>query len=259
MSSKKITILGSGSAYGCPMCFNDWRLANPDNPRNRRSRASALIELDNCKLIVDCGPDFRNQINDNNVTDLDAVFLSHPHYDHTGGVTELVRCASLLGHPIEIFANPQTMEDLKTTQAHLFKKHSEEDTSALKWQQLDYTQEFEVKGHKFSTFVVPHRQLKTSCLRYQNFAYVPDLHNLPKEAQNHMKGLELLIIECNNGIIPEDNGHSDVHKIMEWVNELKPARTILTHLSARVDYDELSAIMPQGMELAYDGMVIELP
>lgn len=252
----KITILGCSSAYGVPMCFNNWDAANPNHPRNQRLRPSLLLELENCKIIIDSGPDFRQQVNRANLSDLDAALLSHGHYDHIGGVPELWRCSALLGHKIKIFGNSQTFEELRTAYGYLFNNSPEQGSKGLEWQELNFEENFEFKGHQFQTFSVPHHKLQTTCLRYQNFAYVPDLHDLPTTAKAHLKNLDLLIIECCNGDKPEANGHSDIFKILPWLEELKPTRTILTHLSARVDYETLKAILPPNVELAYDEMEI---
>ena len=117
----KVTVLGSGSAYGCPMVFNSWRNADPSDERNRRSRPSVCLEVAGKTLIIDVGPDFREQINHNRITNIDAVLLTHPHYDHISSLPELIRASALLGHNIPIFANAETMADLRVSYAFMFR------------------------------------------------------------------------------------------------------------------------------------------
>ena len=132
----KITILGSGSAYGTPMIFNDWGRAISSNPLNMRLRASIFLEDENKRLLVDAGPDLREQINRENITDFDAVFLTHPHYDHIGGVPELPRASKILGHKIDVFASNETFEELKKCYAYLFTGGGEPDSGGLVWHVL---------------------------------------------------------------------------------------------------------------------------
>lgn len=253
----KITVLGSGSAYGCPMCFNYWRDANPLNPKNERTRASVLIEYQSKRFIVDVGPDFRSQININNVPDVDAVFITHGHYDHIAGIPELSRAAKLLGHPIEIWSSEQTEKELRQSFVYLF-NGEESEGCGIKWRRLPDTGNFKSCGVNFYTFQVPHHRWKCSAFRCEGFAYVTDWEDLPTVAYEKLTGLDLLLIECNNGLSPENNGHSDLEKIKKVAAVLCPQKVVLTHLSARVDYDKTLRELPKGFEVAYDGMVLNV-
>lgn len=249
----KITVLGSGSAYGCPMCFNHWRDADPQNPKNRRTRASILIEYQGKRFIVDAGPDFRQQVNVNNVPDVDSVFITHGHYDHISGIQELPRAAKLLGHPIEIWSSAQTEQELRQSFGYLF-NGEEPEGCGIKWCRLPDEGNFNSCSIKFYTFQVPHHRWLCSAFRCEDFAYVTDWEDLPILAYEKLKGLDLLLIECNNGLSPENNGHSDLEKIKKAAEVLQPQKIVLTHLSARVDYDKTLRELPKGFDLAYDGM-----
>ncbi len=253
----QITILGSGSAYGCPMIFNQWRKANPDNIKNQRMRASLYLETEGKKFIIDTGPELRLQINQNNITDVDAVFITHPHYDHIASLPELSRACSLLGHSIEIWVNQETEKDIKTSYSFLF-NGGEPEGAGLIWKQLPNIGYFNAAGIDFQTFQVPHHRWKCSAFRHKEFAYVTDWENLSEEGLRILNGVKLLVIECNNGLYPEKNGHSDLENVKKVVDGINVEQVILTHLSARVDYDELSAVLPDNFRLAYDGMQIEL-
>lgn len=253
----KITVLGSGSAYGTPMIFNDWSGANSGDPRNRRLRASVFLEDENKRLLVDAGPDLREQINREGIRDFDAVLLTHAHYDHIGGVPELPRASKILGHKIDIFASRETLEELKNCYAYLFTGMGEPDSGGLVWHVLHEGKE-NVAGLDLNVFFVPHHHMQSSGFRYKNFAYVTDWQALPEYARTQIDGADLLLAECNNGMEPMQNGHSSWPAIAERLKNLKINRVVLTHLSARVDYRTLQNQLPEDVQVAYDRMVLEI-
>ena len=253
----KVTILGSGSAYGCPMIFNNWRKLNPNHPKNIRNRASIYMEIEGKKFVVDCGPEFRLQINQNNITGLDAVLITHSHYDHVAGVPELSRASSILNHSIEVWASDETQSELKLEYPFLF-NGEEHEGNGLRWRVCPNVGEFETCGVTFQTFQVPHHRWHCSAFRQQDFAYVTDWEEIPAEGLPILQGVKTLLIECNNGLYPEKNGHSDLENVKKIAEIIKPERVILKHLSARVDYEETLAALPKNFELAYDGMCFEV-
>lgn len=256
----KITILGSGSAFGVPMIFNSWGKADFNNPKNIRTRASLFLDIDGYNVLIDAGPELRTQINQNNIKNVDSVFVTHGHYDHIGGIPELPRATKILGHPINIFASKETLEELKNSYGYLFKEKAdaEPNSRSLIWNEIEDCGTFNVGNLSFTTFQVPHHKLHPSAFRYKNFAYVTDWEFIPQNAIDKLKNLELLIIECNNGIEEEQNGHSNLNKIKELFEKITPKKVILTHLSTRVDYDTLKTYLPSNFELAYDGMTVEI-
>lgn len=129
-----IKILGSGSAYGLPMCFNHWgEIKDRTHPYNQRSRFSVYLEDNGHKILIDMGPEFRLQTLANNITDIDGVFLTHGHYDHIAGVPELFRAAALLGKQINVYAAEETLAELKRCYGYMFGTYQENGKDRIRW------------------------------------------------------------------------------------------------------------------------------
>ena len=256
----KLTILGSGSAYGTPMIFNQWHNSNPQNPKNQRTRPSLFLEIENKHILIDASPDLRLQINTNNINNIDAVFLTHGHYDHICGIPELPRACKLLGHGINLYASTETLNEVQNCYGYLFntQAEAEPDLKSLNWITIPNCGRFEALGLKFQALQVHHHNLCPSAYRYNNFAYVPDWETIDEDMLSSLSGLDLLVVECNNGLVTEKNGHSDINNIKKLVEIIKPQEVILTHLSARVDYDELSSYIPKNFTVAYDGLSLNI-
>lgn len=255
----KITILGSGSAYGSPMCFNSWgKEQDIHNSKNLRTRPSILISDAGKNILVDMGPDFREQINKNNIRDIDAVFITHGHYDHIACIPELWRVSTVLNKQIPVYCSEETMEELRRVYYYMFRNNNESGSQSIIWNTIEHNQKFNACGLDFNAFGVLHHKLHTTCFRLNNFAYIPDLQELPELAKKQLSNLDLLIIECNNGFEKSENGHSDIEQVLTYIKELSPKKTILTHLSVKVDYDKLTKVLPSNIELAFDGMEAEI-
>ena len=254
----KITVLGSGSAFGVPMLFNTWKGVNPTNPKNERTRASLLLEENDCSILIDAGPELRIQTNRFNVKNIDAVLITHAHYDHIGGIPELPRATKILEHGIDIYATKETMAGIKDNYGYLFKEKAdaEPDSKSLRWALLPECGNFNVAGLNFETLTFAHHKIFSSGFRYKNFAYVTDWQALPEGSDKFFSNLDLLIIECNNGNVPEENGHADLFKIKEIKEKFNPKHIVLSHLSWRIDYDSFAKLLPPDCELSYDGMVL---
>ena len=253
-----IKILGSGSAYGTPMCFNNWGdIVNKESPHNLRSRFSIYLEDDGHKMLIDMGPEFRLQTIENNITDIDGVFLTHGHYDHIAGVPELFRAAALLNKQLNIYASEETLQEVKNCYGYMFGSFHEAGKEKIVWNTIS-TGINRIEGMDWLCMEFPHHHLHSSGFRYKDMALITDYEEIPEKDIPLLQNLKLLIIECNNGLQQVQNGHSNWYLIKSYLERITPQKVILTHLSPKVDIEILGQELPENVELAYDGMVIEI-
>jgi len=254
----KIKILGSGSAYGVPLYFNDFGVADKNDDTQYRHRSCTYMNIKGHDLLFDMPPEFRLLINQNNITNIDAVFITHGHYDHIAAIPELQRASFLLEHVVEVFCTSQVFEEIKHTYHYMFDENGDSKLKYLKWNVFENGDVIKYKNVEFKTFAVPHGRLQTTVYRHKNMALVMDLEDLPNPAKRNLQNLDLLIIECNNGLDERYNGHTNFNDVSKWISELKPKKTILTHLSARADINEMRKQLPSNVKIAFDGMDVEL-
>lgn len=173
-----IKILGSGSAYGLPMCFNHWgEIKDRTHPYNQRSRFSVYLEDNGHKILIDMGPEFRLQTLANNITDIDGVFLTHGHYDHIAGVPELFRAAALLGKQINVYAAEETLAELKRCYGYMFGTYQENGKDRIRWLEIKNGNNL-IENMDWTCFELPHNRIHSWGFRYKNFALVTDYDNL---------------------------------------------------------------------------------
>ncbi|WP_142846945.1 MBL fold metallo-hydrolase [Telmatospirillum sp. J64-1] len=254
----KVTILGCGAAGGVPVISVGWGDCDPGQPRNRRRRPSILVEEGGTAILVDSGPDLRQQLLDAQVRRLDAVFYTHDHADHVHGIDELREINRLMNGPLDVFAEPQVLDSIRGRFGYVF---AELDTGKYPiYKPLliprPLTAPVEVGGIAVSFFEQDHGWSKSTGFRFGDFAYSTDVVNLPEESFAALAGVKTWIVGCLQFKPHQTHAHLD--KVLEWVARVKPERAILTHMGPRMDYDHVRALCPPGVEPGYDGMVIEV-
>ncbi len=262
----KCTIMGCGSSGGVPRVGNDWGACDPDNAKNRRQRCSALIEKFDEKgratiLLVDTGPDLRAQMLTVNLRKTDAVLYTHDHADHTHGIDDLRFLAYRMKNRIEIWSDERTRNSLTTRFAYCFAGGGQKDyPPILRANTIHAPEPFIVTGDAGPVEVTPipqrHGNIPSLGFRVGNLAYSPDISDLTPEAAQLLDGLDVWIVDALR--YHYHPSHFNVEQALDWIKELKPKRAILTHLNVELDYETLSNELPQDIEPAYDGLVVEL-
>ncbi len=249
----KVTILGCGASGGVPLLKYGWGQCDPNNPKNRRTRSSIMIETEKTKLLVDMSPDLRQQLLRFGSSQIDGVFVTHEHYDHTNGINELRPVYFGTGKSLQIYAKDYVMRSVKKMFYYLF-EDSGRDLYKPYVEANVVEDEFVVGDISGICFEQNHGYLKSTGLRIGDFAYTTDVVSFEKDTFEKLRGLDTWIVGCLSR--DKKPTHANLDTVLQWVRELKPRQTYLTHMSVDLDYDSLRADLPQNVFPAYDGLQI---
>ncbi|MEX0852967.1 MAG: MBL fold metallo-hydrolase [Bauldia sp.] len=263
----KVTVLGCGASSGVPRIGNDWGACDPNEPRNRRTRSSLLIErrMDSAdwptRVLVDSGPDLRAQLLSAGVGFVDGVVYTHAHADHVHGIDDLRAFWQNTKRLVDIHADDATFKHLEAAFGYCFHRPAGSFyPPILRRHGIAVGVPLTIEGGGGPLTLTPFLQLHgdtTSLgLRVGRFAYSCDMSGLPEESLPYLGDLDVWIV----GVLryrPHPS-HLSVAEVTEWVKRLKPARALLTHMHTDLDYATLKRELPPPIEPAYDGMVIDL-
>ncbi|HEU0311495.1 MAG TPA: MBL fold metallo-hydrolase [Sphingomicrobium sp.] len=253
----KIRILGCGTSTGVPRIGNDWGDCDPDEPRNRRTRSSILIESGRERLLVDCGPDLREQLLAAGVADVDRVIVTHDHADHCHGIDDLRQIAQRLGREVPLHARQRDLERLRKRFPYIFEDIAlyprvVEPVAIVGPERL---------GKATLTYVdQPHGGITSLGIRADEggraFGYSIDFHDFTPDMRLLYAGLDLWICDCLRRAPHPTHAHLDA--VLGWARELKVGQLLLTHLDKSMDYATLAVELPDWAAPAFDGQEIIL-
>jgi phosphoribosyl 1,2-cyclic phosphate phosphodiesterase len=262
--SYRLTILGCGSSGGNPRVGGDWGKCDPTNPKNRRRRAAALFERRQSSgtstILVDTGPDLREQLLSVRLQALDAVFFTHDHADHTHGIDDLRALAYMMKRRIPVWFDAPTRDSLLGRFGYCFEGKPESGYPAiLKSNLINAPAPIVVDGPGGAISATPIRQhhgdIESIAFRVRNVAYSPDVSGIPEASIPLLENLDVWIVDALR-YTPHPS-HFSLKEALGWIERLKPKRAILTHLLGDLDYDTLRRELPPNVEPAYDGMTVE--
>ncbi len=254
----KVTILGCGASTGVPAIGPDWGRCDPCDPRNRRRRASVLVEIGPVSILIDTSPDLREQLIDARVGRLDAVIMTHAHADHLHGIDDLRALNRLMGQEIPLWADGRTLAEIRRRFGYVFDPPSEPGRfykPCLVAHEISGP--FAIDGIAIAPFAQDHGFSTTLGFRIGPMAYSTDVTELDDAAFDTIAGIELWIVDCFRRAPHPTHSHLD--KTLGWIARVGPRRAVLTHMEQSLDYRELCAELPAGVEPGQDGLVIELP
>ncbi len=258
----RVTILGCGTSSGVPRIggpdgTGEWGACDPGDPRNRRRRASVLVEHGDTTIVVDTGPDFRAQMLDAGVRRLDAVLLTHDHADHAHGIDDLRQFFHLSHAPVSCFASEATWAVLEPRFAYIFAGTAFYPATAIAHR---LPGRLTVGGITVTSFVQNHGNVDSTGFRFdadgRSVAYSTDVKALPAAAADLLEELDLWVVDALRAA-PHPT-HSHLAQTLDWIAAYRPTRSILTHMDQSLDYATLAAALPAGVEPGYDGLTIDL-
>jgi phosphoribosyl 1,2-cyclic phosphate phosphodiesterase len=252
----KITFLGTGTSQGIPVINCNHPVCKSNDKHDKRLRVSILVEWNDFVYVVDCGPDFRYQMLRANVTKINGVLLTHEHSDHIAGLDDLRPYSFQLG-AVPIFAQKRVLTNLTNRFDYIFNDEN-------KYPGTPRVEQIEIKNKPFfigNLEVIPielsHGKLKIFGFRFQNFAYLTDVKTISDEEKLKLKNLEVLVISAIRH--KPHHSHLNLNEALEIIDELKPKKAYLTHLSHYLGFhSELEKTLPKNVYLAYDELVIEV-
>lgn len=261
----RVTILGCGGSGGVPLLGGEgeagnWGDCDPEEPRNRRTRTSAVVEgPDGGRLLVDAGPDLRAQLLAVGVARLDGVLFTHAHADHILGIDDLRQVNRVVGRELPAYGTRATLSRLDDRFDYAFIGPTAPFffRPALAAQRVEYGQRLAAAGMELQLFRQDHGVMDTLGLRIGRFAYSTDVVLLPDESLPFLEGLDTWVVGCFQR--RPHKVHANLDQVLEWVERLKPRRTVLTHMSTEMDYRTLLRELPPGIEPGFDGMVLRIP
>lgn len=264
--TRRFTILGCGSSPGVPRITGDWGACDPANPKNRRTRAAFLVEQfgpdGTTTVVIDTGPDFRTQMIAAGVAGIDAVLYTHAHADHIHGIDD-IRGFVLQNHKqVPIWADAFTMERIREGFGYCLKTPPGSMYPPIVTENLiepmDRPVTVEGAGGTitFQPLLQVHGSIHSLGFRIGDVAYCSDISDFPDETLPRLAGLDMLVIDALQ--YRYHSSHLSLSQALDWIERLKPARAILTHMHVPLDYETVQKETPAHVEPAYDGLSLEV-
>ena len=283
MKKARLTFLGTGTSQGVPMIGCGCKVCRSRDPRDKRLRASVLVEYEGMTILVDAGPDFRQQMLREGVSHLDAILLTHNHKDHTGGLDDIRAFNYIEKRASEIYCEKYVEDSLRMEYSYAFAEKKYPGAPEWNVHMIDERPfmvscggPYEVlswepgKGYVYSvegendpihtTEIIPvrgmHYKLPVLGYRFGNIAYCTDMNHIPEEEFRKLEGLDHFIINCVK--YGKHISHYSLEEAVEVAQRVGARHSWLTHLSHQLPcYDELASELPEGILPAYDGLILE--
>lgn len=252
----KVTFLGTGTSQGIPIIGSTHPVCLSENPKDKRLRVSVLVEWDDYVYVIDCGPDFRQQMLNANVSKIDGIVFTHEHADHTMGLDD-IRPFFFKQGDIDLYAHKRVFKALKKRFDYIF-------TSKEKYPGVPSVTKHTIKNKPFklgNLKVTPidglHYKLQVFGFRFKDFAYLTDMKTVADKEIDKLKNLEVLVI---NALREEPHmSHFNLEEALHFIDKVKPKRAYLTHISHHMGFhDDVQQRLPENVFLAYDNLQITI-
>jgi len=253
----KITFLGTGTSQGIPVIGSDHPVSFSKDFRDKRLRSSIMIEYKNFNFVIDCGPDFRQQMLRTNSKKLDAIIFTHEHADHTTGIDD-VRPFFFRQGEIPIYLHERVLKSLHERFAYIFDpKQKYPGAPDFEVNLISKENDFQLLDLKVTPVESAHLGIPVLGFRIGNFAYLTDVKTISQLELQKLKNLDSLVI---NALRYESHpSHLNVQEALEIVDTIKPKNTFFTHISHNMGFhEEVCDKLPDSVSLAYDGLVLEI-
>lgn len=250
----KIVFLGTGTSTGNPEIGCRCEVCTSTDRRDWRLRTSLLVETDGCRILLDCGPDFRWQILRSGVTSLDAVVLSHEHYDHVGGLDDLRPFTK--DHDLHVYAETYVADAIRNRIPYVFRENKYPGVPNLVLNPIQ-NKPFFVQSVRVIPIRLMHGRLPIFGYRIGNMAYLPDFISIPEEEYEKLKNLDVLVVDALRD--KEHISHETVGQALQQIERIQAQRSYLIHMSHQFGlHAEREKLLPENVFISYDGLEVEV-
>ncbi|MBQ7042018.1 MAG: MBL fold metallo-hydrolase [Muribaculaceae bacterium] len=252
----KLKFLGTGTSTGVPQIGCGCAVCQSEDVHDKRLRASVLVSVGETNILIDCGPDFREQMLRNGSPKLEALLITHSHYDHVSGIDDL-RPYCTIGDGFPIYCKSDVATDLKERVPYCFAEHPYPGVPALNINEIS-TKPFKIGDIEIIPLPVMHYKLPIVGYKIGNLAYITDAKVVPDSTIEILRGVDTLVINALR--TKEHISHMTLAQALDVVNAIKPRITYLTHLSHDMGlHNEVSRRLPENVKIAYDDLSIFIP
>ena len=253
----RATLLGTGTSTGVPVIGCTCRVCTSPDPRDRRLRCSCILRAGGVSVLVDAGPDFRYQAMRAGIRKIDAVFVTHSHFDHVAGLDDLRPFLFSNRSPIPVYALPGTAAALRRTHEYIFEQRSYPGVPHLDLREVEgpfWIASRDDPAMRIGAEAVPvwHADLRIAALRVGRFGYATDVNRMPADARERLSGLDVLVLDALRR--EPHPSHLTIDEAVALSAELRARSTVLIHMTHTVLHAEEQSRLPAGVELGYDGL-----
>lgn len=248
--------MGTGTSQGIPVITSTHPVCLSTNKKDKRLRVSILVEWEECTYVIDCGPDFRYQMLRANVQKINGVLITHEHADHIAGLDDLRPFCFQIG-AVPIFAQKRVLDNLAYRFEYIFNDNYKYPGAPKVIQEVIENKPFTLKNLEIIPIEVMHGELKIFGYRFNNVAYLTDVKTIDSVEKKKLRNLDVLIINAIR--FKPHHSHLNLDEALKLIEELKPKKTYLTHISHHLGFhEEVEKTLPKNVFLAYDELVLEI-
>lgn len=252
----KVIVLGVGSSGGTPQIGCSCATCTSADPRNKRTRSSSVVVLEGGEhILIDTGPDLRQQALRENIRRVDAVLYTHAHADHLNGIDDLRAFCVSGRRQIPVYGNTATIHNMTNRFGYAFQPPRENwDLPTLTAHEVD--KPFDLFNHNILPLPVLHGRSSILGWRIGNFAYLTDISAIPEASMAMLDGLDVLLLDCLR--LQPHHTHINFEQSLEYARQIQARRTFLIHMTHELEYHAMSSHLPDGIFVGYDGLILEV-
>lgn len=251
----KLIFLGTGTSQGVPVILCNCSVCQSNNPKHKRLRTSLYAHIQGVDIVIDAGPDFRQQMLANKIPNVDVVLQTHEHQDHIGGLDDVRPFNHIKQKAIDLFGEKRCLQAIRREFAYIFRQNKYPGAPEIVLHPIN-TKAFDYKNVHIEPIRVKHWNLPILGFKIKNFAYITDASYIAPKEMKKLQGLDILIINALQH--KQHNAHFTLAQALEVVKQLQPKQAYFTHISHSLDYKIEQENLPENVSFAYDGLTLAL-